>query len=52
MPIVEQDYIESGKPPKEAVKLPQGENLDDWIALHVVDFSHRVQLLNAIVSGK
>ncbi|XP_065051026.1 MOB kinase activator 3A-like [Rhopilema esculentum] len=30
---------------KEAVKLPTGENLNDWLAVHVVDFFNRINLI-------
>ncbi|XP_046375593.1 MOB kinase activator 3B-like [Haliotis rufescens] len=30
---------------KEVVRLPQGEDMNDWIAVHVVDFFNRINLL-------
>eukprot|EP00112_Aurelia_sp_Birch-Aquarium-sp1_P012998 Seg2738.1 transcript_id=Seg2738.1/GoldUCD/mRNA.D3Y31 product="MOB kinase activator-like 3" protein_id=Seg2738.1/GoldUCD/D3Y31 len=30
---------------KEAVKLPAGERMNDWLAVHVVDFFNRINLI-------
>nr|AHJ60963.1 MATS1 [Schmidtea mediterranea] len=35
---------------KQAVKLPPGENLNDWISVHVVDFWNRINLIYGTVS--
>ncbi|XP_064599732.1 MOB kinase activator 3B-like [Liolophura sinensis] len=37
--------LSSGIDLKEVVKLPPGEDLNDWIAVHVVDFFNRINLL-------
>ncbi|GFT25300.1 MOB kinase activator-like 3 [Trichonephila clavipes] len=34
---------------QEAVKLPPGENLNDWLAVHVVDFFNRINLIYGTV---
>lgn len=34
----------------EVVKLPQNEDLNDWIAVHVVDFFNRINLLYGVLS--
>ncbi|KAK6192168.1 hypothetical protein SNE40_003688 [Patella caerulea] len=34
---------------KEVVKLPPGEDVNDWIAVHVVDFFNRINLLYGTV---
>jgi len=36
--------------PRDTVKLPVGEELNDWIAVHVVDFFNRINLLYGVVS--
>ncbi|PAA51309.1 hypothetical protein BOX15_Mlig017823g1 [Macrostomum lignano] len=35
---------------KEAVKLPRGEDYNDWLAVHVVDFYNRISLIYGTVS--
>jgi len=35
---------------RETVKLPSSEELNDWIAVHVVDFFNRINLLYGVVS--
>ncbi|KAK3102127.1 hypothetical protein FSP39_009026 [Pinctada imbricata] len=37
--------LNSGIDLKEVVKLPAGEDMNDWIAVHVVDFFNRINLL-------
>ncbi|CAG5126623.1 unnamed protein product [Candidula unifasciata] len=37
--------LNSGIDLKEVVKLPSGEDVNDWIAVHVVDFFNRINLL-------
>ncbi|KAL4225504.1 MOB kinase activator 3B [Mactra antiquata] len=37
--------LNSGIDLKEVVKLPAGEDLNDWVAVHVVDFFNRINLL-------
>ncbi|XP_059150824.1 MOB kinase activator 3B-like [Physella acuta] len=37
--------LNSGIDLKEVVKLPPGEDVNDWIAVHVVDFFNRINLL-------
>lgn len=35
---------------KECVKLPPGEDLNDWVAVHVVDFFNRINLIYGTIS--
>ena len=35
---------------QDAVKLPKGENTEDWFAVHVVDFFNRINLIYGIVT--
>ncbi|XP_055330995.1 MOB kinase activator-like 3 [Paramacrobiotus metropolitanus] len=35
---------------KRTVKLPDGEKLEDWIAVHIVDFFNRINLIYGTVS--
>lgn len=37
--------LNSGIDLKEVVRLPPGEDLNDWVAVHVVDFFNRINLL-------
>ncbi|XP_005108999.1 MOB kinase activator 3B [Aplysia californica] len=37
--------LNSGIDLKEVVKLPPGEDVNDWVAVHVVDFFNRINLL-------
>ncbi|KAL5007805.1 hypothetical protein ScPMuIL_016611 [Solemya velum] len=37
--------LNSGIDLKDVVRLPQGEDTNDWIAVHVVDFFNRINLL-------
>ena len=39
-----------GEGMQEAVKLPQGENLNEWLSVHVVDFMNEVSLLYGIIA--
>jgi len=39
-----------GEGMEEAVKLPQGENLNEWLSVHVVDFMNEVSLLYGIIA--
>ncbi|XP_078332345.1 MOB kinase activator 3B-like isoform X4 [Crassostrea virginica] len=41
--------LNSGIDLKEVVKLPPGEDMNDWIAVHVVDFFNRINLLYGTV---
>ena len=34
----------------DCVKLPKGEELNDWLAVHVVDFFNRINLLYGVVT--
>jgi hypothetical protein len=34
----------------EAVRLPKNEELNDWIAVHVVDFFNRINLIYGVIS--
>lgn len=40
-----QASLNSGVDLKAAVQLPSGEDLNDWIAVHVVDFFNRINLI-------
>ncbi|KAJ8686291.1 hypothetical protein QAD02_022085 [Eretmocerus hayati] len=40
-----QASLNSGLNLRSAVKLPTGEDLNDWIAVHVVDFFNRINLI-------
>jgi hypothetical protein len=44
-----QASLSSGINLAEAVKLPPGEDLNDWVAVHVVDFFNRVNLIYGTV---
>ncbi len=44
------ESFSSGEDLRESVKLPSSEDLNDWIAIHVVDFFNRINLLYGIVS--
>lgn len=45
-----QASLNSGVNLREAVKLPRGENLEDWFAVHVVDFFNRINLIYGTVT--
>jgi len=45
-----QASLQSGINLRQVVKLPHGENLNDWIAVHVVDFFNRINLIYGTVS--
>ena len=34
----------------DAVRLPEGEDLNEWFAMHIVDFYNEITLLYAIVA--
>jgi hypothetical protein len=42
--------LNSGINLRGAVKLPEGEDLNDWIAVHVVDFFNRINLIYGTIS--
>eukprot|EP00055_Hartaetosiga_balthica_P000341 m.136283 g.136283 ORF g.136283 m.136283 type:complete len:211 (-) comp10564_c0_seq1:149-781(-) len=39
------DLLDSGVNLKDAVFLPDGEDLNEWLAVHVVDFFNRINLI-------
>lgn len=39
----------SGVDLRQTVQLPPGENLNDWIAVHVVDFFNRINLIYGVI---
>ncbi|CAF1067555.1 unnamed protein product, partial [Didymodactylos carnosus] len=41
--------LNSGLDLKEVVKLPDDENENDWIAVHVVDFFNRINLVYGVI---
>lgn len=45
-----QASLKSGLDLRKVVQLPEGENLNDWIAVHVVDFFNRINLIYGTVS--
>lgn len=45
-----QASLQSGINLREVVKLPPGENMNDWLAVHVVDFFNRINLIYGTVS--
>ena len=44
-----QNAINNGEHPKDAVKLKSDTSLEDWLAVHVVDFMNRIDLLYGLV---
>lgn len=42
--------LNSGINLRQVVKLPMGEDLNDWIAVHVVDFFNRINLIYGTIS--
>ncbi|PIO72254.1 Mob1/phocein family protein [Teladorsagia circumcincta] len=42
--------LHSGVDLRTAVRLPANENLDDWIAVHTVDFFNRINLMYGTIS--
>ncbi|XP_022250521.1 MOB kinase activator-like 3 [Limulus polyphemus] len=42
--------LNSGINLREVVKLPPGENFNDWLAVHVVDFFNRINLIYGTVT--
>lgn len=45
-----QASLNAGLDLKLAVQLPPGEELNDWVAVHVVDFFNRINLIYGTVS--
>uniref|UniRef100_A0A0A9YLI4 MOB kinase activator-like 3 n=1 Tax=Lygus hesperus TaxID=30085 RepID=A0A0A9YLI4_LYGHE len=45
-----QASLNSGINLRSVVQLPEGEELNDWIAVHVVDFFNRINLIYGTVS--
>lgn len=45
-----QASLNSGINLRDVVKLPPGENLNDWLAVHVVDFFNRINLIYGCVT--
>lgn len=45
-----QASLSSGINLREVVKLPSNENMNDWLAVHVVDFFNRINLIYGTVS--
>jgi len=45
-----QASLHSGLNLQDAVKLPKGEQIDDWFAVHIVDFFNRINLIYGIVT--
>ena len=45
-----QASLSSGINLREAVRLPPGEDMNDWTAVHVVDFFNRINLIYGTVS--
>ncbi|KAH8410661.1 hypothetical protein KR009_011105 [Drosophila setifemur] len=45
-----QASLQSGINLRQVVRLPHGENLNDWLAVHVVDFFNRINLIYGTVS--
>lgn len=45
-----QASLQSGINLRQAVKLPSSENMNDWLAVHVVDFFNRINLIYGTVS--
>ena len=45
-----QASLNSGINLRQVVKLPKGEDFNDWLAVHVVDFFNRINLIYGTVS--
>ncbi|XP_042898183.1 MOB kinase activator-like 3 [Parasteatoda tepidariorum] len=45
-----QASLNSGLNLREAVKVPPGESINDWLAVHVVDFFNRINLIYGTVT--
>lgn len=45
-----QASLNAGLDLKQAVQLPHGEDLNDWVAVHVVDFFNRINLIYGTIS--
>ena len=41
--------LNSGINLRQVVKLPKGEDFNDWLAVHVVDFFNRINLIYGTV---
>ena len=41
--------IDKGEDPRKAVKVPESDTFEDWLAVHVVDFFNRLQLFYSVV---
>ena len=44
-----QASLNSGINLRQVVKLPKGEDFNDWLAVHVVDFFNRINLIYGTV---
>lgn len=44
------ETLSAGLDLRETVRLPKDEDLNDWIAVHVVDFFNRINLLYGVIS--
>ncbi|CAL1594168.1 unnamed protein product [Knipowitschia caucasica] len=45
-----QASLNAGLDLRQAVQLPHGEDLNDWVAVHVVDFFNRINLIYGTIS--
>ena len=45
------ETLNAGKDLRETVKLPHDEELNDWIAVHVVDFFNRINFYGMVHVG-
>eukprot|EP00095_Tigriopus_kingsejongensis_P006698 maker-scaffold25_size650667-snap-gene-3.22 protein:Tk06698 transcript:maker-scaffold25_size650667-snap-gene-3.22-mRNA-1 annotation:"low quality protein: mps one binder kinase activator-like 3-like" len=45
-----QETLNKGMNVKHAVQVPPGESFNDWLAVHVVDFFNRIQVLYGVVA--
>ncbi|XDV49194.1 hypothetical protein PO909_018492 [Leuciscus waleckii] len=45
-----QASLNAGLDLKQAVQLPHGEDLNDWVAVHVVDFFNRINLIYGTIN--
>jgi len=43
------EIIDKGEDPRKAVKVPESDTFEDWLAVHVVDFFNRLQLFYSVV---
>lgn len=44
-----QESISNGEDPRAMVKIQEGTPLEDWLAVHVVDFFNRIQMLYLLI---